>query len=316
MDGDARMMSWRTHALIALLAALGLMPAPAAAAPLYADIVVLMDESGSMAGEQAWIAAQIPNLEAGLLGVGLSPNQYGLIGFGASGASGPADLRGFDVGGTGQPNNASDVDPGTFGTAAQFSAAAANLTAWGGFEDGYAAIALANTLSGRSGAARNYILVSDEDRDVTASGTYAGLTYASTLSSLTSSNILLNAIVNNSFYCDNTPALGVATDANNNLVTYLADGAGGFTACTGTSTIGGGFGTTAADYVNLALATGGAAWDLNFLRSGGLLADSFTEAFLAIKVQEIQQQPVSEPATLALFGVGLAALARLRGRRR
>ena len=32
---------------------------------------------------------------------------------------------------------------------------------------------------------------------------------------------------------------------------------------------------------------GGAAWDLNLLRDGGLSAESFTAAFIEIKVQEI-----------------------------
>ncbi|HEX4975550.1 MAG TPA: PEP-CTERM sorting domain-containing protein, partial [Pseudomonadales bacterium] len=94
---------------------------------------------------------------------------------------------------------------------------------------------------------------------------------------------------------------------------YKADGLGGYTTCTG-ATASSGFGTTIADYVNLALATGGAAWDLNQLRAGGKTAVSFTNAFVDLKVIEIQKQVVSEPSSVALIGLGLAGLLAARRR--
>ena len=64
--------------------------------------------------------------------------------------------------------------------------------------------------------------------------------------------------------------------------------------------------STGSDYVDLALNSGGAAWNLNILRSGGTNADSFTASFVDTKVQEITEQPpvsVPEPGTLALLGL-------------
>ena len=71
-----------------------------------------------------------------------------------------------------------------------------------------------------------------------------------------------------------------------------------------------GFGSTIADYVDLAWATNGAAWDLNWLRAGGDTATSFTNAFVDVKVTEIMKPTgggvkVPEPGTvLGLVGIG------------
>ncbi len=93
-------------------------------------------------------------------------------------------------------------------------------------------------------------------------------------------------VINTSFEDrDGNTVLGI--DANDNA--YLADGSGDFSR-TQFENITAALGTTVEDYVNLALATGGAAWDLNQLREGGLTATSFTEAFVNIKAEEVSQQ--------------------------
>lgn len=285
----------RKLALVAA-AAMAVVGTPAMAAPTFADIVSIVDESGSMAGEHAWLGGMIGSLDTRLIAAGLNAgNNFGLVGFGGGGAGNSG--RQLNVGG------------GQFGTSAQYGAATAGLVTSGGTEDGYAGINFANGYTYRAGAARNYILVTDEDRD----NTNAALTYASVLASLSGSNTLLNAVVNASFTC-NDGGVGAVLGVHSGGLGYRADGLGGFIAATN-CILTSDFGNTEADYVNLALASGGGAWDLNRLRAGGLTATSFTEAFIDLKVAEITRQGVPEPATLALVGAALAAIGAARRRK-
>ena len=48
----------------------------------YADVVFVVDESGSMAGEHAWIQEVVEDLDAGLEARGIGTNRYGVVGFG------------------------------------------------------------------------------------------------------------------------------------------------------------------------------------------------------------------------------------------
>ncbi len=194
-----------------------------------------------------------------------------------------------------------------------------NLVTSGSFEDGYQAIDFAlKNYSFTPGAAVNFILVTDEDRVLSGSGLNAADTSLSSTSianALKSSNILLNAIVSHNFSSDAGTAIGIDSNGNG----YAADGSGGFTT-SANGVAGSGSGDA---YIPVALATGGAAWNLNFIRSGGDDALSFAEAFVDIKVGEIISQPPTTPGTnvvpLPAAGwmliAGLGGLAAMRRRK-
>jgi hypothetical protein len=160
-----------------------------------ADILFVVDESGSMSGEHAWIGNMVGALDTALIGAGVTGNQYGLVGFGGNSGHGIAGHK-HTVGG------------GDFGTAANLATAAGSLVTSGGTEDGYSGIDVAlNDYTFRVGAAINVILITDENRDILSGSTN---TYASSLNLLQSKNALLNVFVNVDFSSDsNSNALGI-----------------------------------------------------------------------------------------------------------
>ncbi len=238
-----------------------------------ADVVIVIDESGSMDTEHGWVGEMGVLLDAHLvlnnIGSSNTQNQFGLIGYESS-------PRPLDVG-----------NQTPMGNAADFYLAADQLRLTGGTEDGYRALKYAiDNLPFGTGSARNLILVTDEDRDVVSADTFESLK-----ADIQASNFILNVAVNSRFKCgDDRPALGIA----GNGLGLLADGTGGYQTCSGAVVVGQSD-TTDADYIQLALEVGGAAWDLDFLRAGGLAAESFTNAFVEIKVKEIQQQLTAIP---------------------
>ncbi|WP_261858900.1 putative Ig domain-containing protein [Photobacterium sanguinicancri] len=240
-----------------------------------ADILIAMDESGSMGGEQQWLTSIISTLESLLIerGVGAQheENFYGAVGFGHRG-SGAALLRML----------ATDGD--TFVNAERFNKITKQFVASGGFEDGWsAAQLLLNDYPLRPKTAKNIILISDEDRD----NGNSSITYESMKTQLIAQKAVLNVVIDGGFVCeDGRAALGMDADGSG----YVAENDGSFSLCNNAKHSGRAFGATNAHYIQLALETGGAAWDLNYLRRGGVYAQAFSKAFVEIKVREIISQ--------------------------
>ena len=68
---------------ILLIVALLLVVSSVGMAAGTADVIFVVDESGSMNTEHGWIAGMVASLDAGLVNAGVTGNQYGLVGFGS-----------------------------------------------------------------------------------------------------------------------------------------------------------------------------------------------------------------------------------------
>ena len=106
---------------------------------------------------------------------------------------------------------------------------------------------------------------------------------------------ILNVVVQNQFHGKNdrmrdVRALGV--DRRQRAVVPNARKDGYYFLPFGEPTKDTSHGTTEQDYVNLAMHTGGGAWDLGMLRDGSY-REAFTLGFIAAKVEEIEVQILS-----------------------
>ena len=169
-----------------------------------------------------------------------------------------------------------------FTTASNFNRVSQFLTtSQGGTEDGYLGIQAAiDNLELRENGANSVVLVTDEDRDIVRQD----ITFESLVQSFIEEDITLNVIVNGSFEDVNgNDALGIINNSN----TFVADGNGGFV-----EEADGVLRSAAGreQYVDLAFAVNGAAWDLNQLRDGGTNAESFTQAFIEVSSRAIAER--------------------------
>ncbi|SLN26331.1 Autotransporter beta-domain protein [Pseudoruegeria aquimaris] len=220
-----------------------------------ADVIFLVDESGSMGGEHAFLPGFVTALDTQLASAGVVDRNYGLAGFGGGG---PGNLgRTLPVGG------------GDLGSAADFGTAAGSLVLTGGFEDGYSAIDyVLNNYTLTPGATTTFVLVSDEDRD----NGNAALTFGSISADLNAAGVTLISIVDANII-DTNGDFALGSDGTN---AFVQDGSS-FVVTPLDSTSG--VGTTDADYIQLAFSTpNGCVGDLGFLRSGGDAATAFAES--------------------------------------
>ena len=156
--------------IAALIVASGFLFAPAAQAVIVpADIVYVVDYSGSMGGDIAQVIANIGDFQTALTAAGIDA-RYGAVRFGSSISP--------------DPNLLTDLTD-----AAGVSAALSGFPIGGGVEPGSLATTFAlNNITWRGGAVKNIILITDEDDD----SSLAQFQEADAL--LTRNNALFNAI--------------------------------------------------------------------------------------------------------------------------
>lgn len=248
-----------------------------------ADIVLLVDESGSMINEQQWLLVMVPFLERVLTSAGVGDkevrNRYCLIGFGSFAPLRSAHFRAVD----GLPCY----------TASSFPRAQAQLVTSGVDEDGYEAIKFAlDNVPFRDSPfiAKNILLITDEGRSMIPEA--VGVTRDTVQQSITSQGALLNVIVMADYaLVDNPDAMVIGVDADG--VSYILEDGGAFSSSSGAFQVTNPENNTREAYVDLALDVGGASWALRILRNSSLEAnqdiqDSFTSAFAQVKLNEIR----------------------------
>jgi GEVED domain/Dockerin type I domain/Bacterial pre-peptidase C-terminal domain len=228
-----------------------------------ADVIVIMDESGSMTFAQQFSVQLIDNLEAGFQKAGIGKiggNRYGLVGFGNA-AQIP---RSIPVGSNGE----------LFGTSTEYGVAAnKNLVVDGDTEDGWTAIDYTlNNYTYRSNAAKYVVLVTNEDRDEIAPQSKTDL-----IDRLNSQGIKLNGIYESTIQ-DSKGALPFLALDNQTRV-FKADGSGGYSTELGGS-VAFAFGTTEPDYIDMSFATNGIAGDIEQIQVGGATTQSFSKALV------------------------------------
>jgi len=247
----------------------------------FVDFVVVMDESGSMVGEQIFILQAVPLIDEALKARGFGNdttdlNLFAAIGYGAADPT-PRVVTDF-------------TDSATFVATTSFFLS-------GGTEDGYDGIIATNeSLSFRSDAVKNIVLVTDEDRDVFDSGD----TRADVLDLILGLDAILNLVVNVRIENDGVQQIGLCynetEDGSGTLTTSFVQGVDDDGNPVGIPMDGGavvsGFGTTIPDYVDLldeldAARFAGCVFDLNILRAGGNASAAFAQTFVDRKVEEI-----------------------------
>lgn len=240
-----------------------------------ADIIFVVDESGSMAAEHEWIQTEVVILDKALkergVGVGDRENLYALVGFGRND---PSAILGITL--------------TSLTTLEGFLNATKLLVLNGIFEDGYAAINHAlESIETRPNTAKQMIFISDEDRGVLRND----LSFDIIAQKLANVGCVLNVAVNQGFLSssdDTHFALGLRGDGqsytfNQSSSVLFSESQGGVRSLSDLID----FGSTYEDYVQLAFVTQGVAWDLNQLREGGDYAIAFTNAFTQVKIDEV-----------------------------
>ncbi len=239
----------------------------------YVDVVVVMDESGSMRTVQQFTERLIPELDAALAATGIGDgtigtNRFGLVGFGGSSyAFPPAVIPHEDA-------HSHLLNGNLWGTSTEYVSAAQTLTIGGVNEDGWDGIQYTlDNYAFRPDATKFIILATDEPRILVN----PNVSYNSVLTNLQNEGVILEGILG-TFIQDGNFQRALALDVDGTA--YLEDGSGGYTTSPGGHFISSWWQTIITDYANMAFGTGGLVGDISQIGQGGNTTDSFAAAMI------------------------------------
>jgi len=255
-------------------------------------VSVVMDESGSMAGEQAFMKdTSVPGIitslkdDRGFDHVFLCGYGYGGYDEGYGGQEGDVRFYGCLEG------NEVSVMPFTASGAFEdsFEAMTWTMTNFPGVVQGY------NLHSECSSIAKNMVLVTDEDSDHSAQNDH---TIQTTIAEATDKEWVINIICDCNMRDSSNNRIIGASSIDNDTSTKMYKQSGTTATYMEEIEVGAlapivysGQGDSATDYPPVTTATGGALWDVEMLRDGGNVALAFTAAFISVKVHEIETNP-------------------------
>lgn len=243
------------------------------------DMVVVIDESGSMSGEHnAFIGTYVRNLDNLLNEQSVSLNQFGLVGFGGATYTAPGtNEAGREEGLDFYRHFNLSLDPDqVWGSAEEFHSITSQLVTTGGTEDGYRAIDYTlRHYDFRPTAGSAIMLITDEDRDndtrnLDTDHLPAGMSQLDKSyiqDQLAQYNTVVHAVVAQRFTdLDGNTAIAVVGADPETGYAYVKDASGVIIKVQGYLLVPT-WDTTQADYTELALASGGTAMDIDGLRS-------------------------------------------------
>ena len=243
------------------------------------DMVVVIDESGSMSGEHnAFIGTYVRNLDNLLNEQSVTLNQFGLVGFGGATYTAPGtNEAGREEGLDFYRHFNLSLDPDqVWGSAEEFHSITSQLVTTGGTEDGYRAIDYTlRHYDFRPTAGSAIMLITDEDRDndtrnLDTDHLPAGMSQLDKSyiqDQLAQYNTVVHAVVAQRFTdLDGNTAIAVVGADPETGYAYVKDANGVITKVQGYLLVPT-WDTTQADYTELALASGGTAMDIDGLRS-------------------------------------------------
>lgn len=223
--------------------------------PQAADIILLVDESGSMAVGHQWIPQMVAQLDTALIeaGIGVNPrNRFGITGFGDECSSDRSIGRVL-------LSEENDV----YVVAENVAKLTQKLNVRGRYEDGYGAIATALTQYTFRGRAKHFILISNEDRDILSNITRDDIEVM-----LRIKNVILNVVVNQEFAVDGVRAFGIDGDGTAYIYDPSFDSLFRTVDEIAVPVQDSAHGSTDYDYTQLAFLLNGSSWDLSLLQKG------------------------------------------------